>query len=546
MRKILTAALAVPILSAVYVGSVIGRIGPRRLPVALIAIAMAAILAAGAVQPIPAKGTAPTSLSALSPSEFTTEIQTGESPVGPIAISFPTPMNRASVAQLVRIEPGTLVDLSWDATDTLLTITPRVSWSPGAFNTVTVEGGALDTTGRPLDRRIRAVFLTRALTGATIEATSLVGTEAAIATAFRVTFTGPVDESTLDILFTPEVEGTLVPVSGTSEAAPAYDFIPDDPLAPDTEYSVRLGPGTRDLDGAEIASTEFTIRTAAAPAVVRFRPRNGWADVTLSQKLSVRFTEPMEHASTESVWKAIQGTTELDGTFVWAEDDTVLVFDPKITLGYGQKVTLTVGLGAISRAGVPLQAAASATFTTAARVTPTTSGSGSASSGGSSGSSGSGGSIGGSTWAAVEAYYMNLMNCTRTGGLVTSSGSCSSPGGRDVAPLWQDAGITAKVSRPYAKKLAVNGICSHFSGGNPGNRLSAAGYTSYIWAENLGCRSGDPSAAVLGSHLFFQSEKSYNGGHYVNLMNAKYDRVGIGVWVSGGRVRLVVDFYHPA
>ena len=50
---------------------------------------------------------------------------------------------------------------------------------------------------------------------------------------------------------------------------------------------------------------------------------------------------------------------------------------------------------------------------------------------------------------------------------------------------------------------------------------------------------------MLGSHLFFQSEKSYNGGHYVNLMNSKYDRVGIGVWVSSGRVRLVVDFYHP-
>ena len=75
---------------------------------------------------------------------------------------------------------------------------------------------------------------------------------------------------------------------------------------------------------------------------------------------------------------------------------------------------------------------------------------------------------------------------------------------------------------------------------------SGPGFTSYRWAENLGCRSGDPYAAVLGSHLYFQSEKSYNGGHYVNLMNAAYDRVGIGVWVSGGRVRLVVDFYHPA
>ena len=50
---------------------------------------------------------------------------------------------------------------------------------------------------------------------------------------------------------------------------------------------------------------------------------------------------------------------------------------------------------------------------------------------------------------------------------------------------------------------------------------------------------------MLGSHRFFQSEKPYNGGHYRNLMDAKFDRVGIGVWVSSGRVRLVIDFYHP-
>jgi uncharacterized protein YkwD len=157
----------------------------------------------------------------------------------------------------------------------------------------------------------------------------------------------------------------------------------------------------------------------------------------------------------------------------------------------------------------------------------------------------SSGSVGGSSWSAVERYYLNLMNCTRTGGWVTSTGRCSSPGGRSVAPLWIDSGITTRVSRPYAKRLATSGACSHFIGGNPGDRLRAAGYTSYIWAENLGCRSGNPYSAVLGSHLFFQSERSYSGGHYVNLMNAKYDRVGIGVWVSGGRVRLVVDFYHP-
>ena len=137
------------------------------------------------------------------------------------------------------------------------------------------------------------------------------------------------------------------------------------------------------------------------------------------------------------------------------------------------------------------------------------------------------------------------MNCTRTGGWVTSSGACSSPGGRHVAPLVIDSRISSRVTRPYAKLLATRGACSHFIGGNPGNRLARAGFTSYRWAENIGCRSGSPSSAVLGSHLFFQSERPYSGGHYVNLMNAAYDRVGIGVWVSGGQVRLVVDFYHP-
>ena len=120
----------------------------------------------------------------------------------------------------------------------------------------------------------------------------------------------------------------------------------------------------------------------------------------------------------------------------------------------------------------------------------------------------------------MEAYYLKLMNCTRTGGWVTSKGSCSSPGGRAVAPLSLSGPISARVSRPYAKLLATRGICNHFIGGNPGDRLERAGFSSYRWAENLGCRSGNPYSAVLGSHLFFQSEKPYNGGHYRNLMNA--------------------------
>ncbi len=158
--------------------------------------------------------------------------------------------------------------------------------------------------------------------------------------------------------------------------------------------------------------------------------------------------------------------------------------------------------------------------------------------------SGGTGAVSGS-WKAVETYYLKLMNCTRTGGWVTSTGACSSPGGRNVAPLALSAAISDRVSRPYAKLLATRNICSHFVGGTPGDRLARAGFATYKWAENLGCLGGEPYWSVLHTHLYFQSEKSYNGGHYVNMMNALYDRVGIGVWVYSGRVRLVIDFYHP-
>jgi uncharacterized protein YkwD len=281
----------------------------------------------------------------------------------------------------------------------------------------------------------------------------------------------------------------------------------------------------------------LTVQTLRAPAVVRFRPFADTSNVARDAALSVRFTERMEKGSTARAFTVKAGGKAIAGRVTWAENDTVLVFAPTSALPGGATVTMAVSTAARGASGVPLGAASRATFRTSATSA------GPPASGGRPITGGTG--VGGGSWAAVETYYLGLMNCTRTGGWVTSSGTCSSPGGRNVAPLKLDGGISSKVSRPYAKRLAVGADCSHFIGGNPGDRLRRAGYTSYRWAENIGCRSGNPRAAVLASHLFFQSEKSYNGGHYVNLMNAAYDRVGIGVWVSGGRVRLVIDFYHP-
>ena len=58
-------------------------------------------------------------------------------------------------------------------------------------------------------------------------------------------------------------------------------------------------------------------------------------------------------------------------------------------------------------------------------------------------------------------------------------------------------------------------------------------------------RSGYPSADMMAEEIFYQNEAPCACEHYKNLMNPEFDRAGIGVWVSNGRVRVVIDFYHP-
>lgn len=106
------------------------------------------------------------------------------------------------------------------------------------------------------------------------------------------------------------------------------------------------------------------------PAVVRFRPRDGWIDVSPWAAVSVRFTEPMDHASTEAAFAAVVGEKVLTGAVRWAENDTVLVLQPKAALPYGASVRLSVATGAHSRDGAALASDAGVSFTVAAKPTP--------------------------------------------------------------------------------------------------------------------------------------------------------------------------------
>lgn len=152
-------------------------------------------------------------------------------------------------------------------------------------------------------------------------------------------------------------------------------------------------------------------------------------------------------------------------------------------------------------------------------------------------------------WYTTEQYYLALVNCTRTGGWVLTDGTCRGYGSGAyspyVAPFRISSYMSDRDSRPYGYELATGNLCSHSADGDPGYRLRRIGLYSWRWGENIGCRDGyaTAKAAVLASHLVFQSEKATNGGHWQNLKNRSFLLIGIGIWRSGTRTRLVTDFY---
>ncbi len=555
LRKLGATVLALPVLSVVYLAVAVRSVGRLRAAGFVGAVGLMALVLMVGGRPAPSTAVPPSPPRPVE-ARLLDAVVTGHPLKVPFQIGFDAPMDAASVAAALRVSPDAALSFSWSADGKDLTLAPVTAWTPDTLYSITVDSTARAADGGALASPVRAVVLTASAGTGTMSATALIGGRAAATTSFAIHLDRAVAVAAVQaaLQVVPSVAGTVTAGAGQGD----YVFTPDSPLAANTAYRLTLA-GLVDSDGIAFASTPtIAVRTAQAPTVVRFRPLNAAKDQAQASVLSVRFTDKMNRTTTAAAFRVVAAGKTVPGKVTWAETDHVLVFTPTSALPYGAKVAMTVATSATSASGMPLAERAGGTFSVKAKPvppksaktvkTPTTTTKAPTATATKpiphpSGTGGSGGVS--ASWYSVETYYLQLMNCTRTGGWVTSTGACSSPGGRNVAPLELSASISTKVSRPYAQYLAAHDLCNHFYGGTPGDRLHRAGYSSYNWAENIGCEDISPYRSVLGSHLFFQSEKPYNGGHYVNMMNSLYTEVGIGVWVSGGRTRLVVDFYRP-
>jgi hypothetical protein len=469
----------------------------------------------------------------------------------PFQVQFTKPMNEPSVEAALSIQPATEHKLQWDATSQVLSIVPSSHWEPYTNYTIDITSAATDQEGLSLATEIHTSFQSGSPTAGTLSATLVVDDLVAPNTAFLLTFTRPVKLSTVitRMAITPQVDVTIVGDDPTDAASQVFTITPKAPLTSDSDFVVSMADGGADSSGAALQPVaSVSIHTMKAPAVLSFRPQDGSVTLDTGQLVSVRFSAPMDEKATASAFSVTADGRAVGGNVYWSEGDTVLALAPRYAFKVGAKVVATITTTARSATGMHIEKAASAVFTVSKPRAPTPvarGGGGCSNCGGGGGGTGAFGSVG-AQHRDLEVYYLGLMNCTRTGGWLTSSGDCSTAGHHTMpaqSALYLDDTISLKVARPYAKYLADRNLLTHSGGGTTTRgRFQAAGYGGGSWGENIASPHNEGTGGMIASQLFFQAEAPYRGGHYYNIMDVYFHRVGIGVWISNS-IRLVVDFY---
>ncbi len=544
MRTIVAKALALPFRGVARAASRIHRS-------ALVQFAMVsgavALVVAGLLVGLPARPVAGQTLPTFAPLAPQANASRADSSLPldvPFEVQFTKPMNESTVQSALSITPDIDLRFLWDATGQILSLAPQPHWAPYTLYVVDISGNATDQEGLSLATPIHSSFQSGAPTAGTITATKMVADRASPSTAFQVTFTRPVKLATvltrLDI--SPPVDVSIVGDDPTDVASQLFTLTPKEALATNTAYVVGMANGGTDSAGATLQPVApLTVTTLQAPSVVKFTPQAGVVVRDTNQPISVQFSLAMDEKSAAAALSVKANGRAVAGSTSWTSGDTILVFTPRYSFAVGATVSVRVAASARSTGGLTMAAAAGSTFTIArpraaaikytSTKIPLTGGVASSS----------------APWHESELYDLSLMNCTRTGGWVTSGGACSTQTHHTLparSALVFDDGIANKVARPYAKALADLGVLTHYlNGTTTHSRMAAGGYPGGSWGENIASPGNSGQSGMISIEIYFQDEAWCRCAHYYNIMDPYFHRAGVGVWVTGGRTRVVVDFY---
>jgi Tol biopolymer transport system component len=166
-------------------------------------------------------------------------------------------------------------------------------------------------------------------------------------TSVEVTFNEPVEHETAEAAFEidPAVPGAFS-WSGTTMI-----FTPQERLPLETEFTVRIQPGVRDLAGNAMpsAAAAFNFVTVGRPSVVATIPGDGAEEVTLDSTITVTFSTLMDTASIE---QALRIDPQIRHRLQWNGEQLEIV--PARPLEPGRAYRVEIDTRATDQDGVEL------------------------------------------------------------------------------------------------------------------------------------------------------------------------------------------------
>ena len=468
-------------------------------------------------------------------------------------------MDPASVEANLVLRPAAEMQTSWSADYRTLTLQPSGRWQTDRRYLVTVASSARQAGGAELgeDRALSfttqtapsvSEFEVRLLSdhaqpqvhrrhpgsaiaydvadGAVLGLTPLIDApidtldDASAETGIRIAFTAPMDMADVEARFNiqPRVRGDFR--WRDNEVL----FAPRDRLRADTRYAVTL-VGAHDAAGNRLGGdVSFSFTTRADAELVRFTPERHATNVKAKQ-LVLRFSEPMNKDTTADAIKVVDLTTgrHIRGRVDWQHGATQLRYIFKAPLPRGGLIEVSLGKASRDKDGNAVSVSWTfrtppATFAATEQATR-------------SGTVARPAAPGPAAPADMQAFAQWQINQARAN--------------HGFASLRLDATVSAAASS-HAWDMLNNGYFSHtgLDGSTIAGRLRAGG-VSFSWSgENICYYNGLGLRGTLEwCHATFMSEPWPGvANHIGNILSGQYNRLGVGIATSGGKVIVVWDF----
>ena len=285
--------------------------------------------------------------------------QTGVSPSETIVVRFSQsmdPQTSAAAFSLARSSPpaaNVTGSVSWAQSNTFLTFTPTQLLDTGASYTATVAPTASSLTGVPVYLPSSSQFTVAAppyiVSTAPTNNSASISIFAPITLVFSRSMAPDLTTSAFSLSPPTDIDCHMADANTRLTCVPSAGF------ESSTQYVATVARSATSLAGDPLVGpNSLLFSTEGAPSVAAVSPPDQATSISVLSPVSITFTTPMDVKATEAAFSL---SPPVPGSFSWANGKTQLTYslDPKAQLGSLATYDVSVGPGARSDAGSPLQ-----------------------------------------------------------------------------------------------------------------------------------------------------------------------------------------------